>query len=95
MLPLKWIFLLLSKSANLGISIYPIVKTSINSVLKISRVRLDIEKILLILSLSLNVWNLQQYFDQALFSSEYLVLSGVRLLFDLSNKILTYLVICC
>ena len=47
------------------------------------RVQIDIEKISLILSLSLNVWDLQQYFDQALFSGEYLVLSGVRFLFDL------------
>ena len=88
-------FLLLSKSTDLGISIYPIVKASLNSVLKISRVRLDIEKISLILSLSLNVWELQQYFDQGLFSGEYLVLSGERLLFDLCYKVLTYLVICC
>ena len=59
------------------------------------RVQLDIEKISLILSLSLNVWDLQQYFDQALFSGEYLVLSGVRFLFDLCYKVLIYLVICC
>ena len=68
------LFLLLPKSADLGISIYPIVKTSINSLLKISRVRLEIDKISLMLSSSLNVWDLQQYFDQALFSGDYLVL---------------------
>ena len=95
MLPLKWIFLLLSKSTDLVIPIYPIVISSINSVPKMYLVQLDIEKISLIVSLSLNVWDLQQYFDQALFSGEYLVLSGVRFLFDLCYKVLIYLVICC
>ena len=95
MLPLKWIFLLLSKSTDLVIPIYPIVISSINSVSKMYLVQLDIEKISLIVSLSLNVWDLQQYFDQALFSGEYLVLSGVRFLFDLCYKVLIYLVICC
>ena len=52
----------------------------------------DIDKILLILSSSLD---LQQYFDQAVFSGIFpSVLSGVWLLFDLYYKVLIYLVIC-
>ena len=55
----------------------------------------DIDKISLILSSSLNVCDLQQYFDQAVVSGIFpRVLSEVWLLFDLYCKVLIYLVIC-
>ena len=84
-------FLITLKSTSLGISIYPIVKTYRFSAKNLTSMT-DIDKTLLILSSSLD---LQQYFDQAVFSGIFpSVLSGVWLLFDLYYKVLIYLVIC-
>ena len=59
---------------------------------------IDIDKISLILSSSLNVCDFQQYFDQAVFSGIFPsvlsgVLSGVWMLFDLYYKVVICLAI--
>ena len=74
-------FLLLCKSADLGVSIYSIVKgVSFQS----KKFDLDLKKVSLILFSSLNVCDLQQYFDQAVFTGIFpSVLNGVWLLFGI------------